>query len=198
MSAEDTPRSLTDPAEIARRRGMLTLPHIQPLARYCEQLRAEGHLGAIPDFDPCDGGINARILFLFEKPSAKAFDSGFISRNNNDQTAVHTMNFMREANIPRGITCTWNIVPGWNGTMKITAAELKAGHAALRGLTALLPHLKAVVLVGRKAELAGAELAESGYPIISSLHPSPLNRGFAPDKWARIGDVWAEALAYLD
>ncbi|WP_212036396.1 hypothetical protein [Bradyrhizobium sp. JYMT SZCCT0428] len=36
------------------------------LASYAERLRRPGV--EVPDFDPADGGIEARVLFLFEKP----------------------------------------------------------------------------------------------------------------------------------
>ena len=42
-------------------------------------------LDEVPDFDPLDGGVEARALFLFEKPgrmTAGQSGSGFISRDN--------------------------------------------------------------------------------------------------------------------
>ena len=60
-------------------------------------------VGPVPDFDPLDGGIETRTLFLFEKPGrmtadgfARRFGSGFISRNNDDQTAEATFAFTDE------------------------------------------------------------------------------------------------------
>jgi hypothetical protein len=47
----------------------------------------------VPDFDPLDGGVNAQVLFLLEKPGPMAAEdgkragSGFISRDNDDGTA---------------------------------------------------------------------------------------------------------------
>jgi hypothetical protein len=47
---------------------MLTLPHIAPLTAYAASLRLRGSV-EVPEFDPLDGGTNARVLFLLEKPA---------------------------------------------------------------------------------------------------------------------------------
>jgi hypothetical protein len=83
---------------------MLHQPHIAPLTSFVTKLRA--HLDwEFPDFDPLDGGSNADIMFLLEKPgpmtSAAGKDSGFISRNNDDPTAEATFGFMKQADLPR-------------------------------------------------------------------------------------------------
>jgi hypothetical protein len=61
---------------------MLKDPHVAPLTDFVEHLRRKHQGWEFPDFDPLDGGINAEILFLFEKPgpktSARGGGSGFI------------------------------------------------------------------------------------------------------------------------
>ena len=127
---KDGPRTLANIQAIRQRMEMLELPHIKPLTKFVLELRSEG-LGDVPYFDALDGGVNANSLFLLEKPGRKAVASGFISRNNDDKTANNTYDFMVEAKIDRMTTCLWNTVPGWNGTRKVTAAELKMGAACL-------------------------------------------------------------------
>ncbi len=93
---------------------MLDCSHLASLARYAAALRAMGR-GEVPDFDPQDGGIAARALFLFEKPGpmtipalvGKRTGSGFISRNNDDPTAEATFRFMQDASLspPHGTSC---------------------------------------------------------------------------------------------
>jgi len=91
--------------------------------------------GDVPDFDPLDGGINAEVLFLFEKPGPMTSGSGFISRDNDDPTAETTMDFMAKAGLARERTVTWNVIPWWwNGTTKVTPAELRQGTACVRDL----------------------------------------------------------------
>jgi uracil-DNA glycosylase len=193
----DTPRLLRDPAQIARRRSELGQPHIKPLTEFAQSLRDRGY-GDVPDFDPWDGGISAQILFLFEKPGPRAFASGFISRNNDDRTAENTFQFLRQAGIPRCATCLWNVVPAWNGTRELTGTELKNGSAALAELMPLLPNLKVVVLVGKRAAKSWASYGNArALPAIISAHPSPVNFAYARETWNKIPSCWAEARKFL-
>ncbi len=70
----------------------------------------------VPHFDPLDGGINARVLFLLEAPGAKAVASGFVSRNNPDETARNFFDLNMAAGIARRDTVCWNVVPWYIGT----------------------------------------------------------------------------------
>lgn len=178
---------------------MLDLPHIRPLTDFVGRLRSS-YDDEFPDFDPADGGANASILFLFEKPgpmtsAAKSgrSGSGFISRDNDDPTAEATFTFMTRAGIPREKTVLWNVVPGWNGTRAITRDELEAGVAEVQGLLSLLPRAEAIVLVGKKAQRAEHLLVGTGLSVFRSPHPSPLVRASWPDRWASIPTCWAEA-----
>jgi hypothetical protein len=120
--------------------------------------------------------------------------SGLISRDNDDPTAEATFHFMRNARVPRTSTVTWNTVPGWNGTRRITSDELKEGIRDLYELLALLPKVRTIVLVGRKAERSEASIRELGpYALFKSPHPSPLVRASYPDRWSSIPDFWREA-----
>lgn len=169
----DRPRSMRDADVRTRRRAMLTQPHIAPLTAYAAKLRQRGSV-EVPEFDPLDGGVNALMLFLFEKPgpmTADATGSGFISRNNDDPTAEATFEFMEQAGIPRELTITWNVIPWWNGTRKVTGRELREGVACVRGLIALMPKLRAVVLVGEKAAKAQEYLENAGLAVFTSSHP---------------------------
>jgi len=146
-----------------------------------------------------DGGTEATMLFLFEKPgpmtatSGIRAGSGFISRDNDDQTAEATFNFMNQAGIPRKLTVAWNVVPWWNGTRKITVSELREGVELVRDLIALLPRLRIVVLVGKKAARARPYLETKNLALFASAHPSPLVRASWPDRWKAIPTEWGSA-----
>ncbi len=194
-------RTLRDPAVLARRRAMLTLPHVAPLAAYAARLRVAG-LGLpvpgrqvpdsqVPDFDPLDGGMAARVLFVLEKPGPGIVPGGFVSRDNDTPTAQAIHAFMRQAGLPRAETVLWNLVPWWNGTTAITAAERLAGAQALRDLLPLLPRLDTAVLVGRTAGAARPML--DGLRVLSSAHPSPQVRAGFRDRWDAIPEVWRQA-----
>jgi hypothetical protein len=173
---------------------MLGEPHVAPLTAFVSALR-QRDVGQVPNFDPLDGGVLARALFLFEKPGPGAAASGFISRNNDDPSAETTFRFMQEVALPRKITCTWNTVPGWNGTREVTGAELRFGIQCLKGLFGLLPHLKVAVLVGRKAQRAAKLL--NGVPVLSSFHPSPQVYRFSRERWQSIPAVWKQVQGYI-
>ena len=68
---DDAPRSLRDPDVRQRRRALLDRPHMKPLNEYVAKLRRDRENVEVPDFDPLDGGIDARVLFLFEKPGTE-------------------------------------------------------------------------------------------------------------------------------
>ncbi len=203
---DDHPRSMRDAAVRERRRDVLRQPHMRPLTAFATKLRQRG-LGEVPEFDPFDGGVHAQVLFLFEKPGPMTADgdgkrqgSGFISRNNDDPTAEATFEFMRRSGIHRKLTVTWNIVPWWNGTRKVTGQELRDALKCLEELIGLLPMLRAVVLVGKHAAKAEPFITET-HPelrVLSSAHPSPLVRAKFPEKWNGIPFRWAKALEFMN
>ncbi len=101
---------------------------------------------------------------------------------------------MKEADLPRNRTIIWNDVPGWNGTHRITAADQKAGVDSLvEDLIPLLPKLRTIVLVGKKAQRARQYLNERRFQIFVSAHPSPIVRASQPDIWRAIPSIWAQA-----
>lgn len=50
----------------------------------------------------------------------RVMGSGFISRDNDDPTAEATARFMAKAQLAQELTLTWNIIPWWNGTRRIS------------------------------------------------------------------------------
>ena len=111
MQPENEPYALSFEAERERRAAMLEQSHIKPLIKYLADVKARHPEKELPYFDPCDGGIGAKTLFLLEAPGPKAVGSTFISRNNPDPTARNLCELLLEANIARADTLIWNIVP---------------------------------------------------------------------------------------
>jgi uracil-DNA glycosylase len=200
------PRSLADPIEIEARKQLLHMPKASPLRAFAAALRRSGE-GEVPDFDPLDGGINARALFLFEKPGpmtdptrgGERQGSGFISRDNNDDTAEAIFRFMRAAGLARQEVIIWNTIPRWNGTRRITADEVRSASRDLDGLLDLLPRLSVVVLVGKRAQFTHSFITKRspGLPILYSAHPSPIVRTTRRLLWESIPDDWAKVGAHL-
>ena len=197
----NVPRTMKDLSTREHRAKMLSEPHISPLTDYVHRLRARDD-NEYPYFDPADGGIDATMAFLFEKPGPmtvpkgrdKRTGSGFISRDNDDPTAEAAHQFFRMAGIERKHTVLWNTVAGWNGTRAIKHQELVNCVADLQDLFGLLPKLQVVVLVGKKAEKAEALVsAISKIDVFKSAHPSPLVRASFPEKWNSIPTIWKAA-----
>jgi uracil-DNA glycosylase len=204
VDAPDRPKLLADPAARAARRAALALPHAAPLAAYAAALRAEaGPTARVPDFDPWDGGVGAECLFLLEAPGPRAVASGFVSRDNPDETAKNWFELNAEAGLPRGRTVTWNVVPWYVGSggriRPATGRDVAAGLPHLRRLLALLPRLRAVALVGRKAQRAEpAVRAAAPHLRLSAMpHPSPLFVNTAPGNRARVLAPLRDVAAYL-
>lgn len=193
------PRTLRDFTAIEARRARLNDQHIASLTQYVARLRGQHPSWEFSDFDPLDGGIEAELLFLLEKPGPMTSPthmrkgSGFISRDNNDPTAEATFCFMREARIDRKRVVLWNVIPGWNGQRKIAPGEVEAGVKELRNLLKLLPRVRTVVLVGNKAQKAEPAIQHLNLCIRKSAHPGPLVKGANRALWDLISQQWAEA-----
>jgi uracil-DNA glycosylase len=199
---DDRPKSLGQPGVREQRIAMLGQPHMVPLVKFVDDLRRRWPApNYVPDFDPLDGGVGARVLFLFEKPGpmtdparAGRAGSGFISRNNADLSAEATFKFMAQAGIERRDTVIWNVIPWWDGHIKFTQTELRSALVELDALIALLPRLEAVVLVGNAAAKAEPHLRSTRpcLKIIQSAHPSPKVRATNRPLWDEIPAKWRE------
>lgn len=183
------------------RLAALNAPHIAPLTELVHAFRARDG-SEYPYFDPADGGVGATILFLLEKPGPMTVPagkglrqgSGFISRDNDDPTAEASFRFYREAGVDRRRSVVWNAIPGWNGTIKVTPAELRAGIEDLSELLSMLPRLQTIVLVGRRAARAEPLIRQLGdFAVFNSAHPSGQVRAGNPHLWAEIPVIWGAA-----
>lgn len=182
----------------------LTEPHIEPLTAFVRQVRQERpSKDRIPYFDPDDGGVNAEVLFVLEAPGPKAIATGFVSRDNPDLTARNLKTYLAEAGIGRKQSLIWNAVPWYlgdgNTIRAASATDIRAGSAFLERLLGLLPHLKAIVLVGRKAQAAFEQgRLTTLLPVYRSAHPSPQWVHRHPDNGRKIIEVFHEVALLLN
>ena len=190
---EVTAKLLRDPVAREQRLASLELPHVAMLTALVRALREErGPEYSIPHFDPADGGQDAEILFLLEAPGPQAVRSGFVSRDNPDETAKNFLMLCEEAGIDRRRTVCWNVVPWYIGTGKkiraATARDVASGLQSLGRLLELLPRLSTVVLVGGKAARAREFMVEQRPQIhvVEMPHPSPMFINRSPGNRDRI------------
>ncbi len=163
------PRSFRDPAQIKLRESVgASSPTVQPLRAYTRDLaqRKSGRgpdgvlmKAFVPQFDPAEAGICARVLFLLEAPGPKANPanggSGFISVDNNDQTAENFWRFREAAGISEVEAVHWNTVGWYLGASRVkpTAAMRAEGAVELRdNLFPLFHRLEGIVAVGKHAQ----------------------------------------------
>ena len=183
MNPQDLPNALRYAEEQEARTSRIREPHVAPLNELVDRIRKErGPDYHIPYFDPCDGGIHAKILILMEAPGPKAIGpkaggSGFVSRNNPDPTASNLCKILQEADIPRSETVLWNVVPWYLGDgdkiQTATPKHLKEAGADLEALLVLLPQVEVVVLLGKKAQAGYKALKPAkGLTIFCAPHPS--------------------------
>jgi uracil-DNA glycosylase len=204
----DAPYLLGNGQEQRRRLEMLSLPHVKPLSDYLAAVRsALGSEYPIPNFDPFDGGVNARILFLLEAPGPKAagtkISSGFVSSNNPDPTARNLWHLIHDAGIPRSETLIWNIVPWYVGTGKrirpVNAADIRLALPYLKELLGLLPQLQLIVLVGRKAQSAEPQIRHlTALPIKHTYHMSGQVFNISPEKKRLTEEAFCRIAEFLN
>ena len=153
---------------------------MRELTAFVGSVRGETGEERVPHFDPLDGGVEAECLFLLEAPGPQAVYSGFVSRNNPDETARNWFELNADAMIDRRRTITWNIVPWYIGKDErirpATAADIQRGLPYLRRLLTMLKSLRVVVLVGEKARTARPSIQAwaNNIEICDLKHPSPM------------------------
>lgn len=191
--------SLADSDTLAQRRAaLLAAPHLDPLVGFLADLRAAR--GRVPDPDPLDGGVRARLLLLLESPGPSIGRTGFVSRDNPTGTARNLKRFLEDAGIAREDSLIWNAVP-WvihaeGATNRAPReGEIRAGVAMVPALLKLLPRLQVAVLAGRVAARARPELERTrpGLAIVAMPHPSPTYVVTSPTVPARIRAALADA-----
>lgn len=194
----DVPKMLGRDDARRERLEQVRLPHVAPLNDFVDRLRLSiGPDACIPYFDPWDGGTDAEVLFLLEAPGPRACASGFVSRNNADETAKNFFELNREAGIPRGRSVVWNVVPWYIGSgtriRPATQADVDAGSQSLAKLLQLLPRVRAVVLLGKKAQRVRSPINAIApqTKCFSTPHPSAFFVNRSPgNREVLLGDLW--------
>jgi hypothetical protein len=150
--------------------------HIAPINRLVDALRGAGS-SWLPYVAPMYGGVHARLLSVLRDPgpmTQASTGSGFLSMENDDDTAATIGGYFADAGINAREVVPWNAYP-WYINRAPTAAELEDGVEPLRRLIGLLPRLCVVMLHGGSARDGWSRLAR-GHPNVLAargLHVIP-------------------------
>lgn len=157
-------------------------PHIAPINRLVDDLGRDRPDDRPPYVAPMYRGVDAPVLAVLRDPGPKAAGaqgSGFLSVENDDQTAERQCVFFEQAGLDPADVLPWNAYP-WYINAAPNRAQLTAGLDPLRRLVELLPRLRVVLLLGRDARAAWQMfltrhrglVAERELVALSTYHPS--------------------------
>ncbi|WP_447006877.1 uracil-DNA glycosylase [Saccharothrix isguenensis] len=194
-----TPRAHRNPVVIARKKALLTAPHMAKLTEFARRIATE-RKADVPLFDPASGGVDSKVLLLLESPGPASVKSGLNSLDNDDPTAANGFSAMAEAGLSRRACLSWNVVPWHLANREPTPAELRSAVPYLVELLRMLTGLKAVVVLGRPAG-TGWTLSGRGHKlkVFNAPHPAPLsiNRDRAA-RWPQLVDAFRQAAKAID
>ncbi|GAB3143370.1 hypothetical protein GCM10027290_19540 [Micromonospora sonneratiae] len=158
MDLTNRPRGNRDAETVKAKLARLGEPHIAPITRLVEEIRALAGRPELPYVDPTFGGVNAEVLFLFDTPTRAAATSGMLSLDNDDAIAANVWEFSRASGLDRQRCVHWTAVP-WSvdhgrGSRKVERPDVESALPWLARFIDLLPQLKLVVTAGEIARLA--------------------------------------------
>lgn len=157
-------------------------PHVEPINRLIDGLGELDDAGHPPYVAPMYRGIHAPALAILRDPGPKAggaAGSGFLSVENDDQTAERQCAFFAEAGVDPSDVAPWNAYP-WYINAKPSRLQLAGGTRPLRQLLDLMPNLCVVLLLGGDAQSAwrlflsghSSYIRRRGIEALSTYHPS--------------------------
>ena len=142
-------RANSNPRIVAEKLARVYSGPVSAVNAFVEELRSRRPNCFIPYVDPDCGGVNARVLMLFQDPGPKAAarGSGMLSISNDDPSAETIWHLLSEASIPWSDVMPWNAVPWYTGGGN-SPGDTLAGLRTLKPLTDLLSKLEVVVAFG--------------------------------------------------
>jgi hypothetical protein len=144
-------RDDTDP-----RLSRLDERHVKPLMELVTKIRQLGFV--LPNVDPNDGGIAARVLILLETPGPKAVSTTFVSRDNPDPSARNMGASLDIAQLARKDVVLWNVVPHClsspDQNRNCSSRDIRRAAPDTQEFINLLPNLRAILFCGNAAKKA--------------------------------------------
>jgi hypothetical protein len=151
------PRRMREPAYPADQWARRYESDVAPINRLVDELGTHTDAGAPPYVAPMYRGVDAPAVAILRDPGPKAGGargSGFLSVENDDQTAERQCAFLAEAGIDPADVVPWNVYP-WYINATPTRTQLVAGVEPLRRLIELMPDLRVVLLAPPRVRQVG-------------------------------------------
>lgn len=128
--------------------------HVRPLMDIVRSIRARGL--CVPNVDPDDGGIHARVLILLETPGPRAVGTFYISRSNPDPSARNIGKALDFAGFTRPDVLLWNVVPYCvstiGGNQNVTAGQIRQAAPDTQAFIDAMLSFAVVIFCGRQAQ----------------------------------------------
>ena len=140
-------------------------PHIAPINRFIDDLGRLDDAGHPPYIAPTYKGVACPGLVVLRDPGPKAGGdkgSGFLSVQNDDETAERQFRFMAESGVDFSDMLPWNAYP-WYINAKPNAHQIREGCGPLKRVLDMLPRLQVILLLGGDARQA--------WKVFESEHP---------------------------
>ena len=156
----------------------LSEPHVAPLMALVREWREREHL-EVPNVDPNDGGVDARMLVLLEISGPRAVGTGFVSRDNPDPSARNIGRLLDGAGFARSEVLLWNVVPFCVSTVdrnrNASRAQIVGAVPKTRAFIDRVRDLRVIVFAGRRAQMARPLLrVPEGVICIDTFHPGAM------------------------
>ena len=131
-------------------------PHVEPINRLVDDLIAEKDGSWMPYIPPYHGGIQAKILLVYQDPgkmtSTEHGGSGFLGCENDDPSAQVVAECLDAAGIDQRDVISWNAYPWFRPDQGVvTTSMIDQGLDPMWRLIGLLPDLHTIVTGGAKA-----------------------------------------------
>jgi hypothetical protein len=199
---------IVTPQNVEERMAERYLGPIGDLNRWVDGVRAETG-ESVPYFDPRAALDGAKVLLLLQDPSGAADgESGFISRDNNDQTAHNVYELYLKTSLRYEDCIAWNVIPWWVANPakgpRSLASEARRARQYLEEVIDLLPgDLAAVIVMGEtqtqpawQAAVGHRHSSFRGAEVRFTAHPGPLAINQTDKKTGRRkGDLIADAFS---
>lgn len=184
--AADAGVLLHEDEDAPERHARLGEPHVAPLMTLVARIADETG-EHVPAVDPESGGVDSRILVLRRDPRCSAVRGpAMTSVHRDDPASGNLLVCLEAAGLTVGDVLFWHVVPWWiddparsDGARRSPAQQARRAAPYLAAIVALLPRLRAVVLLGRDTEQAwaravGAQALPADVVVFTAPHPSPL------------------------